>query len=201
MRDSVFLFSQTPAESVVKEALVDFNFYKITMEKISSGDLKNKNIIMLLKNNLPDFVNQSFYLNNNVIIFLSNKSDLENDKYFSSKVFCGHTSIKKFIDEIKICFASKKYVFKNIKILDEKITNTESGLSCLLTPLERDIIILLFEKKIIHRNYLLEEVLKLKKDIETKTIESHLTRIRKKLLKINSKIEILLKGENLFLHI
>ena len=57
----------------------------------------------------------------------------------------------------------------------------------------------LFEKKQITREFLLEEILKIKKDIETKTIESHLTRIRRKLLKIESEIQISSKEDVFFL--
>jgi DNA-binding response OmpR family regulator len=69
----------------------------------------------------------------------------------------------------------------------------------LLTPLEKEILIVLFEKKQITREFLLEEILKIKKDIETKTIESHLTRIRRKLLKIESEIQISSKEDVFFL--
>ena len=57
----------------------------------------------------------------------------------------------------------------------------------------------LFEKKQIKKEYLLEEVLRIKKDIETKTIESHLTRIRKKLIKIESKILITSKDDKIYI--
>ena len=69
----------------------------------------------------------------------------------------------------------------------------------LLTPLEKEIIIVLFEKKQITREFLQEEILKIKKNIETKTIESHLTRIRRKLLKIESEIQISSKEDVFFL--
>ena len=66
--------------------------------------------------------------------------------------------------------------------MEEKIINTRADKEAFLTSLEKDILILLFERKKIEKNFLLENVLKLRKDTETKTIESHLTRIRKKLL-------------------
>ena len=69
----------------------------------------------------------------------------------------------------------------------------------MLTSAEKKILILLFEKKEIEKFFLLENVLKLRKDIETKTIESHLTRIRKKLLSISSQIDIISKDNKVFL--
>ena len=86
------------------------------------------------------------------------------------------------------------------KIVGEKMTNLSSGLCVLLTPLEREILVVFFKNKKIQRDYFLEQILKLKKNIETKTVESHLTRIRKKLLKIESDIQITAKEDVFYLH-
>ena len=107
--------------------------------------------------------------------------------------------VKILIFYIIFFIISKTLILKNIEILDEKISNINSGESMLLTPLEKEILIVLFEKKQITREFLLEEILKIKKDIETKTIESHLTRIRRKLLKIESEIQISSKEDVFFL--
>ena len=68
-----------------------------------------------------------------------------------------------------------------------------------LTILEREILILLIDRKQVKKDFLLEGVLKIKKDTETKTIESHLTRIRNKLSKISSKLKIISREEGVFL--
>ena len=57
----------------------------------------------------------------------------------------------------------------------------------------------LINQKQIEKNFLLESILKIKKDTETKTIESHLTRIRNKLLKVDSELKIISKGGKVFL--
>ena len=89
--------------------------------------------------------------------------------------------------------------YEDIIIIGEKIINKKTKKEIFLTFLEKDILILLIERKKTKKNYLLESVLKLKKDTETKTIESHLTRIRNKLSKINSKLKILSKDDKIFL--
>ena len=73
------------------------------------------------------------------------------------------------------------------------------GLSVLLTPLEKEILIFLFENRRVKKDYLLEKIIKIKKEIETKTAESHLTRIRGKLLKIKSQIQIKTKEDFFYL--
>ena len=78
-------------------------------------------------------------------------------------------------------------------------TNTILGSSVLLTPLEKEILIFLFENKRIKKDYLLEKIIKIKKETETKTAESHLTRIRGKLLMIKSEIQIKTKDDVFYL--
>ena len=73
------------------------------------------------------------------------------------------------------------------------------GLSVLLTPLEKKMLVFLFENKRIKKDYLLEKIIKIKRDIETKTAESHITRIRGKLLKIKSEIQIKTKEDVFYL--
>jgi len=199
MTENFYLYSQEPIHNIIKEALSEFEVHKISMDIITTGNLKNKNILMVLKDNFTYDIKESFFLNNNVVVFFSKENKADKKRYFNAKIFCGYINIKRFIDEVKTYFAHKPYVFKNIKIWGEKITNTGSGQDNLLTPLEKDILIILLEKQKIERQYLLEKVLKIRKDTETKTIESHLTRIRKKLLKINIQIEITSKDNMIYL--
>ena len=77
--------------------------------------------------------------------------------------------------------------------------NNKAEKEIFLTTLEKDILIPLINQEQIEKNFLLENILKIKKDTETKTIESHLTRIRNKLSKIDSKLKIISKGGNVFI--
>jgi len=86
-----------------------------------------------------------------------------------------------------------------IKVLGEKIINKKTEKEIFLTNLEKKILIMLIDKVKIEKNFLLEVVLNIKKETETKTLESHLTRIRSKLLKINSNLKILSKENKVFL--
>ena len=88
---------------------------------------------------------------------------------------------------------------ETLRCKGEKIINNKTEKETPLTPLEKDILTLLIERQEIEKNFLLEGVLKIKKEIETKTVESHLTRIRNKLSKINSKLKIISKGKKIFL--
>ena len=198
MREKIYLYSPTSLFEIVKDMLFDYNITPLATDDISNNNFKNNNILFVLRDDKGSEINKLFLSNNNVLIFFSERQKLSNSTKFNNVgFFYGHSSVKKFVDEIKTSFIFKTIILKNIEILGEKITNKKSGKSFLLTELEKKILIVLLENKKVTRDYILEEVLKIKKNIETKTIESHLTRIRRKLLSIKSEIQIKSK-ENIF---
>ena len=96
---------------------------------------------------------------------------------------------------VKNHFLSSIVKFRDIKIVNEKAYNIKLGKSCILTDLEKNILLQLIDKGKIDREYFLEKILGINKNTQTKTIESHFTRIRKKLLKIESKVNITSKED------
>ena len=115
------------------------------------------------------------------------------------EVVYGPVAIYKFLNLVKSFFQTKINIFSDIKIYGEKMINTKTGQSCLLTDLEKKILLGFVDKKKISRDYFLEKILNIKKNVETKTIESHLTRIRKKIKNIGGKINITSRSDFFFL--
>ncbi len=199
MKNTIYLYSQPSLLSIIKEIFFDFEVLTITLDVFDNSDFTHQNIVLF---DAHDFskINESVFKKNNVVICFSKKpNNLDETKYYKTKFFYKNINVKKFFDEVKTYFIARTVIFKNNKIFDEKIINLNNELSALLTPLEKEILTVLFEKKQINREYLLEKVLKIKKNIETKTIESHLTRIRKKLIKIKSNIHISSKDDKFYI--
>ena len=194
-----YLYTERPIHRTIKEMFVGFEIHTVSKEYIKKNKLINKNIFLILSKSLSLDLSEIFFLQNNVVILFLKQNNVNKSKYLNIKIFSGHININKLRDEVTTFFAAKTYVFKDIKILEEKLINTKTNKEVFLTSSEKDILILLFERKKIEKNFLLENVLKLRKDTETKTIESHLTRIRKKFLNIKSKIEITSKDNIIFL--
>jgi hypothetical protein len=194
-----YLYLERPIQRTIKELFIDFEIHTISKEDIKKNKLINKNIFLVLNDSPLIGLSESFYLKNSVVVLFLNLKNTNKNNYINTKIFSGHNNIGKLRDEITTFFVSKTLIYKDIKILQEKIINTKVDKEVSLTLPEKDILILLFERKQIDKNFLLESVLKLKKDTETKTIESHLTRIRKKLISINSQVEIISKGNMVFL--
>ena len=200
MRNTLHVYSQESLFKIIKEMLSEYTVLTLNYNETNNEYFKNNNILLVLEDDITNQINKSFFSNNKAMIFFSRKQKLlDINVTRNANFFYGQSSVKKFFDEINTFFVSKKITLRNIEILDEKITNIESKLSTSLTPLEKEILIVLFQNKKIKREYLLEEILKIKKNIETKTIESHLTRIRRKLLKIKSEIQITSKEDVFYL--
>tara|TARA_B100001057_G_scaffold470098_1_gene531125 strand:- start:4736 stop:5353 length:618 start_codon:yes stop_codon:yes gene_type:complete len=75
-------------------------------------------------------------------------------------------------------------------IFNQKLENSINGKYILLTEIENKILIYLIKNKYSTKEIIKENILNIKSTIETNSVESHLTRIRKKINSIESKIKI-----------
>ena len=200
MKNTLYVFGESSLLKIVIEILSDFIIMPLTLDQLNNENFKNNNTILFGDKNLEKKIKKNFFINNNVIFFFRDSGgQIEQSKFQNANFFYERLRVKKFVDEIKTCFLAKKVVLKKIEISEDKIINTTIDLSVLLTPLEKEILIFLFENKKIKKDYLLEKIIKIKKEIETKTAESHLTRIRGKLMKIKSEIQIKTKDDVFYL--
>ena len=103
-------------------------------------------------------------------------------------------TIENFLENLKL-------QFHDISIFKEKITNINNNSFCYLTNIELNILTCLIKEKIITKNYIKKNILNIKPNLETNSIESHLTRIRKKMNKINTSLKIKSRNEELLLSI
>ena len=196
MKDKIYISVEGFNSYFFKELFCDFKIENLTESNLSDINFKNRNVIFFNNIKIKESVGQSFFLNNNVIIFSSKKKkELFNKTYYKIKTFYAPLKVKKFLDNVKTHFYSTVIIYKDIKVLEGKIFNCKTSDFCQLTSLEKNILLEIIEHKKIKRDYFLENILKIKKNIETKTIESHLTRIRKKLLLIKSEIQIFSKDD------
>ena len=102
--------------------------------------------------------------------------------------------IENFLQNLKI-------QFHDIFIKNEKMTNFKNNSFCYLTKVELEILSYLIREKETSKNFIKENILNIKSDIETNSLESHLTRIRKKMNKVKTSIKIQTKSEKLLITI
>ena len=174
----------------------------LTIEDIKKNKLFNKNVIIFESEKIRNELDNSFFSSNNVVVFSSSKNTLisENNN-LKTKFFNKPIKLEKFLDNINNYLLSSSIKFKDIEISGELLTNVNNKKSQKITSLEKKILLELAEKKKLKRDYFLENILEVKKDTETKTIESHLTRIRKKLSNIKGETQVISKEDFFYLKI
>ena len=159
---------------------------------------KTKNIegpiICLVKNlNKNNYENiKNIFSKTNKVFFLSSEDSSINKNDNWSFNINYPIKINKLIDIINSKAQDEPIIFHDLLILDNFIMNSETKEKIRITETETKIIEKLIKNKKLEKKFLQSEVLNLKKEIDTKSIESHISRIRKKikLIKTNIKIKI-----------
>ena len=153
------------------------------------------NVVILNDNkdiNLINFKN----LNSNYLIISSLKNNdikqIKNLKILRAPLFVNHlkNKVDDFIQNLKV-------QFHDITIHNERLINLKNNSFCYLTKSEIDILTFLLIEKETTKNFIKENILNIKSNIDTNSLESHLTRIRKKMNNINTIVKIHTKSEKL----
>ena len=157
------------------------------------------NVIIISNNKDVGLINLNKLGDNFLVISNSKKINFfqtENTKFINSPISINHirNTIENFIQNLKI-------KFHDICIDNEKLINLNNKFHCYLTKAEIEILSCLISEKETSKNFIKENILKIKSDIETNSLESHLTRIRKKMIKIKTTVKIQSKSEKLLLTI
>ena len=185
--------------NLVNKDFFDQLLSKYSLKFHSINSLKNNfnnnksGIIILNKNNdyKIDFKNLkgNFILISNITI--DTKESIKNLKILKTPI-----TPNQIKNELEKFLLSNEIQFKDIIIVDKKVTNITNQKICYLTEIENDIIFYLIKHSNPNKKYIRENILKIKNNIQTNSIESHLSRIRKKFEKIKTKILVQTKKEN-----
>ena len=198
MNNEILLFSESYDYKIVEIVLADFNIKKFDLKELKNKNCKNKNILVFLndENNINDL--KQISLNNFVLCFV-NKKNIEETFNKATIVSSPVTlsKLKEFADKI---YKTNIKEYSDVVIVDKKLTNKKNKKYTYFTDLENEIFSELLEKKELDKKYLKENILNIKNNIDTRSIESHFSRIRKKLLFIESSIKITSKGEVFFIN-
>ena len=195
-----YFYSEKSFNQLLNEMFISFKVHNVSLTTLKKNNFINQNILLVVNEDFEESFHKPFFNKNNVVIFYTTNNNPNKKTLYDLKTFNKPININKFIDEITTFFVKNSIICGDIKIQGEKIINNKMEKEISLTPLEKDILTLLIDRQETEKNLLLESVLKIKKETETKTIESHLTRIRNKLLKINSKLKIISKENKIFLN-
>lgn len=193
MKHDLDIYTNLNRTKILYELFYDFNInIKKIYEIINEINSNNCALVMLDKDN--DLLSFSLIKQSKNKIFLINKNNYDQYKSLQNTVEA-NVNISKLRSKIANLFSNLKYLYKDLKIIDNKIVNANKGVELPVTEIEKKILIKLFKKKSYSKKIFKEEILNIKNNIETNSLDSHLTRIRKKLREIKSNVVLISKNE------
>ncbi len=198
MKNKINIFSSNRIKKFLEETL---SHYEINYKKIEDINYNNQNSklnIIILNNDKDMGLINLKNLHYNCLIISStkiNKSDVnKNTKILKCPTSIDHikNTIENFINNLKVSF-------HDISIDNEKLTNLNNNSFCYLTKVEFEILCFLISEKETTKSIIKKNILNIKSNVETNSLESHLTRIRKKMNKVKTDVQIRSKNERLLI--
>ena len=196
MKNKINIFSDKKIKFFLIELFSDYKLSFIDLNNIQKY-IENTAINIIFLNdkentNLIDFkkLSDNFLLISNI----KNENLNKNNQVIRIPKSINNikTIIENFVENVKI-------KFHDITIVNEKLTNIKNNSFCYLTKLESEILTYLIIEKEGTKKYIQENILNIKSTIQTNSIDSHLTRIRKKMNKIKTSVKIQSKSEKLLI--
>lgn len=177
--------------------------YQINLMKLEAIDYSIKNLCsnIVIINNDKDVscINLNQLDESYLIISNLNLNKLNIAK--NTKLIKTPISINQFKNSIEFFLENLRVFFHDISIDKEKLINLNNNSFCYLTKKELEILTYLITEKKAKKSFIRENILKIKSSVETNSLDSHLTRIRKKLNKISANVKIITKNDKLLITI
>ena len=174
-------------EQILSKYIVKFK----SLKDFSKISINQKALIIYKEDKEESF---DFNLISTEVLIITNKDFRTKINNKKIKLINKIKSPQNIIEEIEKYLLIKNFKHKNILINDKKLKNVLNDKSCYLTDIERSILECIFLNKISSRKYIKQNILNIKSSMETNSLDSHLTRIRKKLNQINA--DLIIESKN-----
>lgn len=157
--------------------------------------VKDSNIIIVIDitTSLEQFENflKFFKSKKNKIIFFLPKKFENFDFSKTQKLIFYPIHILDFEKNLKSFFNQDRLIYKNVELnYNGFLLNITNNKKIYLTDTETAIVKILFTNKVVEKDKIKKNILNINSQIDTKSLESHVSRIRKKLLIIDESITI-----------
>ncbi len=200
MKNKLNIFSNNKINNFITKF---FSMYELTFFNLEDINYNEHNIKanIVFINNQRDADKINFEnLNENYLIISSliNINSQLNNRLLSLITPVPINNIKNKIENF---LQNLKVKFHDISIDNEKLINLKNNSFCYLTKAELEILKFLMREKEASKNFIKVNILKIKSNIQTNSLESHLTRIRKKMNDINTVVKIKAKNDKLLITI
>lgn len=192
MKTPLLIYGSIPKNSFLKELLGQIQNFEV----VSIQDINNQTHLQIIishnvkKTNGEEFIN---WCDRNITvattIFCSKK--LIQRKIFNKINFIYYPiKISDFKKEINNNKNNSQLIYFNLVLTNNKLTNNSNATNVMLTDTEEKFLRLLFVHRKIMRVEFERKILNFVDGVESKSLDSHLARIRKKFIQINAKINI-----------
>ena len=198
MKSKLKIYSDENLNNFLKTFFKEYELTLLNLQSIDYDFHKSQAKIIFI-NNIEEAKLINFKrLDNNFLIISKLKNDYlnsnQNIKVISSPISINYlkNTIENFVQNLRI-------QFHDISIDNEKLINLNNNSFCYLTKAELEILSYLIKEREATKDFIKENILKIKSNIETNSLESHLTRIRKKMNIVKTTIKIKTKSEKLLI--
>ncbi len=198
MKNKINIFSDKKIKFFLSQLFSDHELFFFDLSEVQKNLENTKTNIVFINDNESKISIDFKKLSNNFLILsnMKNQNLKTNNQLIKTPTSINHikTLVENFLENIQISF-------HDITIISEKMTNINNNSFCYLTKLESEILSFLIIEKKSTKKYIQENILSIKSTIQTSSLDSHLTRIRKKINQIDSNIKIHSKSEKLLITI
>ena len=198
MKSELYIFCNNKIKNFLSILLSEYELSIMKLDEIKNNiKTSQANIIIISNKNDIDLIDNKSVNDNFLIISYLKNINLNftnNSNILSCPISINiiKNRIENFVQDIKV-------QFHDISIYNEKLINLNNDSFCRLTKIELEILTFLIREKKTSKNFIKENILNIKSNIETNSLESHLTRIRKKLNTVKTKVKIQTKNEDLLI--
>ncbi len=195
MKNGLNIFCNNNIKNFLLSLLSDYELTIMKLDLIKDNiQVSQANIIFISNNDID--LRDYRKLSDNCLVISNLKNLNFNNK---SNILNSPLSINHLKNRIEHFVQNLKVQFHDLSLYNEKLINLENDNFCYLTKIELEILTYLIRKKETSKNFIKENILNIKSNIETNSLESHLSRIRKKMNTIKTKVKIKTKNEKLLI--
>ena len=198
MKNRLNIYSNEKIKNFLKVFLGEYNLIFVPLDEIDYNLQNSQPNIIIINNNADSDLINFKNLNDNFLI-ISNLKIKNLNFYKNIKLLSSPKSIRNIKNTIENFLQNLKLQFHDICIDNDKLTNINNKSFCYLTKVEQEILSFLIKEKETSKNFIKEQVLKIKSNVESNSLESHLTRIRRKMNKVKTNVKIQTRSEKLLI--
>tara|TARA_B100001057_G_scaffold480324_1_gene553050 strand:+ start:715 stop:1326 length:612 start_codon:yes stop_codon:yes gene_type:complete len=192
LKQKINIYTNIKSYDFFNQIITNYILSYKSIEELLSDPIKNDKGGIILSNNINKFDGDLNLLSKDYIVITCD-NDVNKTKK-NIKILKPPFFPYQLKNDIENLFNNNLLEIKDIIVHNQNIYNINNKKIQPLTEIENKILIYLITNKLCSKEYIKENILNIKSSIETNSVETHLTRIRKKFDYIET--EITIKSKN-----